>query len=198
MKNKHHTYWEWGLLLFGVIIGLLVGFQLGRVSSDRPMIKISNFIKSFKSTPQRTPTAIDKEKGSLDEQKPRECAHDDKNLRCVKYVSNLEGNIARFDVKEIHPLLGSNLLVRIRGIAIPRAKSKKKCEQVRAALTKRVAISFLSKAERINLEDVEKRRSGILVAKIMADGQSMADMLVKKGLALRVTGKKTGTISWCD
>ena len=124
------------------------------------------------------------------------CKHDTENFRCVKYLKNYDGDTITFDIKEIHPLLGNRINVRVSGVDTPEIKTKNKCEKKKAKQAKRIVASVLGKAKKIDLENVKRGKYFRIVADVNFDGQSLKKYLLKQKLAYQYKdGKK---INWCE
>lgn len=125
------------------------------------------------------------------------CVHDDKNFRCVKYVENYDGDTITFDIKGIHPLLGRRIGIRVSGVDTPEIKAKDSCEREKALLAKRVVASALSKAARIDLEDIDRGKYFRVIADVNFDGNPLNRYLLSLGLAHEYHGGKKTRVDWC-
>ena len=127
----------------------------------------------------------------------QQCAHDNKNLRCVRYISNYDGDTIRFHIKDVHPLFGDNLVVRLSGLHTPQLKSGKNCEKTKAIQAKTFVKKALRKARQIDLRNIRRSRYFGLIANVEADGKRLGDLLVAKGLGYVKKKKDSGNLTWC-
>ena len=99
------------------------------------------------------------------------CIHSAENFKCVKYLDNYDGDTITFDIKEVHPLLGKKISIRVSGVDTPEIKTKNKCEKKKAKQAKRAVASVLSKAKKIDLENVERGKYFRILANVTFDGK---------------------------
>lgn len=125
------------------------------------------------------------------------CAHDRKTFRCVKYVRNYDADTITFDIPNVHPLIGDHISVRVRHIDTPEIKGKGPCEKTAARTAKRLIENQLKLAKRIDLTNVDKDKYFRILADVMIDGRSLADVLTKNNLALAYEGGTKKHIDWC-
>jgi endonuclease YncB( thermonuclease family) len=84
-----------------------------------------------------------------------ECVHDNKNFRCVEFVSNYDGDTITVNIPNVHPLIGSNAAVRLKGVDAPELRSKKPCEKKMAKKVRAFVYKKLKKAKTIELLGVQ-------------------------------------------
>lgn len=125
------------------------------------------------------------------------CAHTRDSFRCVRYVSNYDGDTIRVDIPGVHPLVGSEISIRVRGIDSPEMKGHQPCEKTKALEAKRAVASLLGSAHRIDLEDIARDKYFRILATVRADGQSVSTLLLSKSLAYRYDGKTKPRVNWC-
>ncbi|MCY4523412.1 MAG: thermonuclease family protein [Halobacteriovoraceae bacterium] len=126
------------------------------------------------------------------------CTHDDKTFRCVKYLRNYDGDTITFDIKEVHPLLGKKISIRVSGVDTPEIKTKNKCEKKKAKKAKRAVASVLSKAKKIDLENIERGKYFRIVADVKFDGKSLSKYLLDQGLGYPYNGGRKTKVNWCE
>lgn len=124
------------------------------------------------------------------------CIHTHNTFHCVKYLKNYDGDTVTIHIKSIHPLLGQNIPVRIRGVDTAEINANTVCEREKAQAAKKFVFSVLSKAHRIDLENVKRGKYFRILADVKVDGKSLGDMLLDKHLAVPYGGKKKKT-NWC-
>lgn len=126
------------------------------------------------------------------------CLHNESTFRCVKYVKNYDGDTITVDIPDIHPLLGKNISVRIRGIDTPEIKGSKSCEKETARAAKRLVESYLKRASHIELQNIDRDKYFRILADVVADGKSVSDVLIKNRLATAYDGGTKVAVDWCN
>lgn len=100
----------------------------------------------------------------------------------VEYVKNYDGDTLTVNIKEVHPLLGIHIPVRVRGVDTEEMKSKTK-----SAIDAQIFVhGILSHAKKIDLVRAGRCKYFRILADVMVDGVSLADMLIKKGYSKRI------------
>lgn len=125
------------------------------------------------------------------------CGNDANAFRCVQYVGNHDGDTIKFNITGVHPLLGNNINVRLAGIDTPEVRTRDKCEKAAGKVAKHLVAALLGKAKRIDLEDVQRGKYFTIVANIRADGQSLTNLLLARGLGYPYSGGKKRKVNWC-
>jgi micrococcal nuclease len=126
------------------------------------------------------------------------CIHDDKTFRCVTYVKNYDGDTITFNIKDVHPLFGKKISVRVFGIDTPEVKTKNKCEKEKARTAQRLVANLLKSAGQIDLENVQRDKYFRILADVTFDHKSLGEILLKNGLAYQYFGKTKASVNWCD
>ena len=126
------------------------------------------------------------------------CEHRLTEFRCVEYVRNYDGDTATFNIPGVHPLFGKNISVRIKGIDTAEARGRLDCERRSARTAKKLVESVLRSAKTIELKNVERDKYFRVLADVVADGRSLADILVKNRLAVFYDGGTKARINWCE
>lgn len=112
------------------------------------------------------------------------------------YRDNYDGDTIRFDIPGVHPLLGENIPVRVRGVDAPEIRAHCPKEKERAMRAKAMVRERLSKAMRITLMDVGRDKYFRIVARVVADGVDVGEMLIGAGVAVPYDGG-TKAMGWC-
>ncbi|MBF0295594.1 MAG: thermonuclease family protein [Magnetococcales bacterium] len=118
------------------------------------------------------------------------------NVEGAIYRDNYDGDTIRFDIPGVHPLLGENIPVRVRGVDAPEIRAQCPEEKERAMRAKAMVREQLSKATRITLIEVGRDKYFRIVARVVADGVDVGEMLIGAGLAVPYNGG-TKTMGWC-
>jgi micrococcal nuclease len=127
----------------------------------------------------------------------QQCRHDKTTFRCVRYVRNYDADTITFNIKDVHPLIGENISVRVAGIDTPEVKTKNDCEKETARIAKKLIESILKQAQRIDLENVQRDKYFRILADVIADGRSLKDILLKNQLAYEYDGGTKQVVNWC-
>jgi len=112
-----------------------------------------------------------------------------------KVTSIYDGDTFRANIKGYPKIVGYRMSIRILGIDTPemRAKCSKEKELARAA--KKLTVSLLRNAKRIELRNIKRGKYFRLLADVYVDGVSIADELMKHGFAVKYNGG--AKIDWC-
>ncbi len=128
----------------------------------------------------------------------KDCDHDAKTFRCVKYVRNYDADTITFDIPNVHPLIGKHISVRVRHVDTPEIKGKLPCEKEAARTAKRLIENLLKNAKRIDLENADKDKYFRILADVIVDGKPIKDILLKNNLAYAYEGKTKQKMNWCN
>lgn len=126
------------------------------------------------------------------------CEHNKSTFRCVKAIRNYDGDTLTVRIPGVHPLIGENISVRVRGVDTPEVKGRAPCEKDTARTAKRLVHSLLRSAKRIDLVDVERDKYFRILADVIVDGRSVRDVLLKEKLAYSYDGGKKRDVNWCE
>ena len=119
------------------------------------------------------------------------------NLEGVIYLGNYDGDTVCFDIPGVHPLLGRNIPVRLRGADTPEIRGRCLREKRMAKAAKRMVQQILERAERITLRETGRGKYFRIVANINADDLDVKTVLLRAGLAVRYEGGRK-TWNWCN
>lgn len=128
----------------------------------------------------------------------RGCTHPDDGFSCVRYVKNYDGDTITFDIPSVHPLLGDEIMIRVKGIDTAEKRTKDDCEKRVALHTQKVVQDLLENAKRIDLNNSERGKYFRVLADVYVDGQSVAEFLIKQNLAVRYHGGTKPDVDWCS
>ncbi len=118
-------------------------------------------------------------------------------FNCVKVVDVYDGDSIFIDLPGQHPLFGKRMGVRIYGLDTPELRTKDACEKKKAKVARRVLTEILDKATRVDILNVQKDKYFRILGEVTADGRSVADVLIKRGLAYPYHGEKKVKRDWC-
>lgn len=125
------------------------------------------------------------------------CMPTETAFNCVKVLEVYDGDSIFVDLPDQHPLFGKRMGVRVFGIDTPELRTKNACEKKKAEEAKAVLTTLLGKAERVDIVNVRKDKYFRILGTILADGRSIADELIKQGLAYPYHGEKKLKRNWC-
>ena len=89
----------------------------------------------------------------------QKCQHQKFSFSCVEYIKNYDGDTVTFDIPYLHPLIGENISVRIRGIDTPEIKAKNPCEKRKAVEAREFVSKLLTTSNRVDLRNLKRRYS---------------------------------------
>ena len=113
------------------------------------------------------------------------------------YISNYDGDTIKFDLPGLHPIIGNKINIRVNGIDTPEIRGKCEQEKYSAEQAREMVADILKDAEKIDLKNMERGRYFRIAADVFADGESIAEILVEAGMAIRYNGGKK-THNWCE
>ena len=113
------------------------------------------------------------------------------------YVRNYDGDTITFNLPNLHPIIGKKIRVRLNGIDTPEIKGKCDKEKYDAEQAREMVEDILKDAEKITLKNMQRGNYFRIASDVIVDGESLADMLIEAGMAIRYNGRKK-THKWCD
>jgi endonuclease YncB( thermonuclease family) len=125
------------------------------------------------------------------------CDHDQQTFRCVGFIRNYDADTVTVKIPNVHPLLGDQITVRVRGVDAPEMRGKSPCERDAALRGKEFVALELQKAKRIDLSDVGRDKYFRILANVLYDGRDLALELKRRGLAKDYAGGKKSPGDWC-
>ncbi|MFZ4403166.1 MAG: thermonuclease family protein [Pseudobdellovibrionaceae bacterium] len=127
-----------------------------------------------------------------------DCKHTATRFKCVKYLKNYDGDTLTFQIPDVHPLLGHKISVRVFGLDTPEIKGHLPCEKEAARTAQRLVENLLTRAQRVDLNDVQRDKYFRVLAEVVVDGKSLKDLLMKNKLAYAYAGGTKQKINWCN
>ena len=127
------------------------------------------------------------------------CLHSKKQISCVKYLYNYDGDTITFNINGVHPIIGEKISIRLAGVDTPELNSKKSdsCEIEFAKKAKNFVADILNKSNRIDLTNIKRGKYFRIVADVLVDGKSLSKMLLINNLGIPYHGKSKKMINWC-
>jgi len=112
-----------------------------------------------------------------------------------KVTSVYDGDTFRVNIKGYPDIVGHRMAVRILGIDTPEMRAKCDKEKKLARKAKKLTVSLLRDAKRIELKNIKRGKYFRLLADVYVDGMLISSELIKRDLAVKYDG---GTkIDWC-
>ena len=97
----------------------------------------------------------------------------------------------------MHPIIGDDMGIRVRGLDTPEIRGRCDREKELARQARDYARTILERAERIDLVDIERGRYFRIVATVLVDGVDLAEILIDAGLAVPYDGNGPRP-DWCE
>ena len=113
------------------------------------------------------------------------------------YVRNYDGDTITFNLPNLHPIIGKKIRVRLNGIDTPEIKGKCDKEKYDAEQAREMVEDILKDAEKITLKNMQRGNYFRIASDVIVDGESLADMLIEAGMAIRYDGRKKSH-KWCE
>lgn len=112
------------------------------------------------------------------------------NVLVDQVTSIYDGDTFRCNIAGWPSIIGYRIGVRINGIDTPEMRDKRPAIRELASQAKMFAVGKLRTAKRIELRNIKRGKYFRIVADVYVDGESLADMLIKAGLAKPYDGGK--------
>lgn len=126
------------------------------------------------------------------------CQHDSTTFRCVKFLKNYDGDTLTFNIKDVHPLIGEKISVRVKNIDTAEIRGKLPCEKESARTARKLVENKLVNAKNIELKNVERDKYFRILADVYVDNTSIAEILIANRLAVTYDGGKKTPPNWCE
>jgi endonuclease YncB( thermonuclease family) len=104
-------------------------------------------------------------------------------------VSIYDGDTFKVDLAGVHPLFGDDVSIRLHGVDTPEIRGSD--ERVKALVEKArdLTAKALQGANRIELKNPQRGKYFRIVAEVYVDGDSLAELLTRAGLAKAYDGE---------
>ena len=113
-----------------------------------------------------------------------------------KYLSNYDGDTFRVDIPDVHPIIGQNIPIRLRGVDTPEILGKCDEEKALAIKARDFVRDLLANAESIILQNIGRDDFFRILADVSVDGVDLSRTLIQNKLGRFYDGGKKE--SWCD
>ena len=104
-------------------------------------------------------------------------------------VDVYDGDTFKIDLPSMHPLFGDDLSIRLFGVDTPEMRGTTDEVKVLAIQAQKLTEKALQTASKIELKNPQRGKYFRIVSEVWIDGESLADMLKKKGLAKDYDGE---------
>lgn len=115
----------------------------------------------------------------------------------VIYVRNYDGDTVTINIPSVHPLLGSEIGLRIEGIDTPEIRGSNQCEKDKAKEAKAFVENMIKKGSKLMVRDAKRGKYFRIVGELVVDGKSVGEALLKAGLAVPYDGGTKPKVDWC-
>ena len=116
------------------------------------------------------------------------------NVVITKVVSVYDGDTFTAAIATYPPIVGDKIGIRVSGIDTPEIKGKSATERALAQKAKAEAKNMLTNGKVVELRNMRRDKYFRILAEVYVDGESLAQRLIAKGLAVPYEG---GTkINW--
>lgn len=101
----------------------------------------------------------------------------------AEFVRAVEANVMIFNLAGLHPLVGEQIPVRLRGIDVPRINAGCAKEREAAVKAREIVSWLLTQSRTITLKKVGRDNRFRITAVVLVDNKDIRDVLLKKGIA---------------
>jgi endonuclease YncB( thermonuclease family) len=106
------------------------------------------------------------------------------------YIRNYDGDTITFNLPSLHPIIGEKISIRVNGIDTPEIRGNCEKEKYDAKQAQQMVADILKDAKQIVLKNMERGKYFRIAADVFVDGESLADLLVEAGVAIKYDGGK--------
>jgi endonuclease YncB( thermonuclease family) len=116
-------------------------------------------------------------------------------ITVTEITSIYDADTFRANIAGWPDIVGHHVSIRVNGVDAPEIRGKCESEKIGARIAKKVTVELLRNAKVIELRNIKRGKYFRIIADVYVDGQSLADILIKKKLAVPYEGGKRQ--SWC-
>ena len=114
----------------------------------------------------------------------------------MQYVRAYDAYTITVNLKDLPPVFGEELGIRVAGIEAPEIRGRCAQEEQLALQARDRVRELLEQAQQIDLVDVERDKYFRVVAKVNVDGRDLSQLLLEEGHAVIYDGGKKSK-DWC-
>ena len=119
------------------------------------------------------------------------------NLEDIQVTRVYDGDTFFADISHLHPLLGDDIGIRLRGADTPEIRGSCEREKELARAARDLAEKHLMSAGRVDLVSVERGKYFRIIATVMVDGADLSRLLIGNKLAVPYDGTEA-RFDWCE
>lgn len=119
------------------------------------------------------------------------------NLKVLEVLSIYDGDTFRANIENVHPIIGSNIPIRLARIDTPEMRGKCNKEKLAARQAKQFTVAMLRRGKEIVLANIKRGRHFRIVADVYIDGVNLTDALLSNGHGIRYNGGVKSK-NWCE
>lgn len=117
------------------------------------------------------------------------------NVTVSEITSIYDADTFRVNIKDYPPIVGERVSIRVNGVDAPEIRGKCESEKIAAQKAKQFTVEALRSAKIVELRNIERGKYFRILADVYADGNSLAEGLIKSGHARAYDGGKR--LGWC-
>lgn len=107
-----------------------------------------------------------------------------------------DGDTFYANLKDMPPIVGENIGIRVRGVDTPEIRGKCVIEKSKAKAARDYVVSLIKEARKIELREIQRGKYFRIVATVIIDGVDLSDRLIEMGYAVPYDGGAKG--EWCE
>ncbi len=115
-----------------------------------------------------------------------------------QYVRNYDGDTITVNIPDWPAIVGKKISIRIAKIDTPEKRDKNPDIKAMAKTAQRLVENLCKRAKKLELRNIQRGKYFRLVADVYADNKSIADLLIKNGLAKIYDGVKKNVWTQAD
>lgn len=105
-----------------------------------------------------------------------------------KVVRVYDGDTFYANLKDVHPLLGHEIGIRVEGVDTPEIRGSSKCVKQMAYAARDFVKNLFNEAKTIELRNCGRGKYFRIIADVYVDGKNLADLLINAGYAKPYSG----------
>ena len=115
-----------------------------------------------------------------------------------QYIRNYDGDTITVNIPDWPAIVGKKISIRVAKIDTPEKRDKNPDIKAMAKTAQRLVENLCKRAKKLELRNIQRGKYFRLVADVYADNKSIADLLIKNGLAKIYDGGKKNVWTQAD
>lgn len=111
-------------------------------------------------------------------------------------TSIYDGDTFRVNINSWPSIIGERIAIRVKGVDTPELRGKCQYEKELARKAKQHTVYLLRRANRIELQNIERGKYFRILADVVLDGNDLGESLIRNGLAVKYDGG--AKVEWCE